>query len=83
MKIVSFIALLAGGSIAGVSCAWADIGGCVNSPENPTVVLGMLGGAVAAWPWLKRTIPARLRKISRSRELDGQGSTSNGESEHE
>jgi hypothetical protein len=32
-------------------------GGCVVSPENPSLVLGLLGGAVAALPlvraWLK------------------------------
>ena len=27
-------------------------GGCVDSPENPTWILGLLGGAAAATPWL-------------------------------
>jgi len=42
------IALL---SLSGIGAAWAT-GGCVNSPENPTVVLAGLGGAAAALPWL-------------------------------
>ncbi len=33
--------------------AWADLIGCVNSPENPTVVLGALGLAAAGMPWLR------------------------------
>jgi hypothetical protein len=78
MKVVSFIASLLGLSIAGASCAWA-FGGCADSPENPSIVLGMLGGAVAAWPWLRRTIPARLRNISRFKALGDQATTFNEE----
>lgn len=33
--------------------AFAQMGGCVNSPENPTLILGLLGGAAAATPWLR------------------------------
>ena len=33
--------------------AWADPGGCVDSPENPTAVLGALGLAAAGIPWLR------------------------------
>lgn len=44
------------------------IGGCVNSPENPTAVLGMLGGAVAGYPWLKAKVAERLRRRSPSQD---------------
>ena len=64
MKTVSFIASLLGASIAGMSSAWA-LGGCVDSPENPTIVLGLLGGAVAAYPWLKGWASALRRKNSK------------------
>jgi len=29
------------------------LGGCVNSPENPTLILGLLGGAAAAIPLIR------------------------------
>ena len=60
-----FAAALLGASVAGVSDAWAGFGGCVDSPENPTVVLGLLGGAVAAYPWLRAEISARRHKAFR------------------
>jgi len=33
--------------------------GCVDSPENPTVVLGLLGGAVASANWLRKQLKSR------------------------
>ena len=33
--------------------AFAQINGCGNSPENPTLILGALAGAAAAAPWLR------------------------------
>lgn len=33
--------------------AFAQISGCGNSPENPTLILGALAGAAAAAPWLR------------------------------
>ena len=33
--------------------AFAQLGGCANSPENPTWILGGLAGAAAAAPWLR------------------------------
>ena len=33
--------------------AFAQLSGCANSPENPTWILGLLGGAAAATPWLR------------------------------
>jgi hypothetical protein len=45
-----------------VGSAWANLGGCVDSPENPTVVLGLLGAAAAGLPWVKAQIAARRGK---------------------
>ena len=42
-------------SICGPASA---LDGCVNSPENPTAVLGALGLAAAGLPWLR----AKLRQ---------------------
>lgn len=45
---------------AGATAAWADdTGGCVDSPENPTVVLVLLGLFVASLPWLRQRFGAR------------------------
>jgi len=63
MKCLSFIALQVGLWAASASCVWAEtIDGCVDSPENPTLVLGLLGGGIAAYPWLKRRARALLRR---------------------
>jgi XrtJ-associated TM-motif-TM protein len=63
MKGLSFIALQLALWLASASCVWADsIDGCVDSPENPTAVLGLLGAAAAAYPWLKRRAAALLRR---------------------
>lgn len=35
------------------SSAFASFGGCVISPENPTLILGALGAGAASLPWLK------------------------------
>jgi len=41
-------------------------GGCVQaSPENPSLILGLLGGAVAALPLLRARLRSRTRKSSR------------------
>jgi XrtJ-associated TM-motif-TM protein len=54
-------AWLGGGVLmAGIACAHADTtGGCADSPENPTVVLTLLGLAAAAVPKVR----ARIRKF--------------------
>lgn len=46
------------------SSAWAQLtGGCVQySPENPSLLLGLVGGAVAALPLLRARLNARWRK---------------------
>ncbi len=55
-------------SALGTGSAWAT-SGCVNSPENPTLLLGLLGGAAAGLPWLKAQIASR-----RSRRTDSETS---------
>jgi hypothetical protein len=37
-------------------------GGCVISPENPSFILALLGGAVAALPLLRARLKSRMRK---------------------
>jgi len=37
-------------------------GGCVNSPENPTVVLGLIGAAGASYGPLKRKLISFFHK---------------------
>jgi XrtJ-associated TM-motif-TM protein len=37
-------------------------GGCVDSPENPTLLLGLLGAAVAGAPRLKSYIATRRKR---------------------
>lgn len=80
MKMCSFVTSLLGMSIAGMSSAWAgSLSGCVDSPENPTLVLGLLGGTAAVYPWLRGEISARLRKRSMSREIRRRDARSSGE----
>jgi len=64
MKYLPFIALQLGLWAASASSVWAQqtIDGCVDSPENPTLVLGLLGGGIAAYPWLRRRAKALLRR---------------------
>lgn len=39
---------------------WANTtGGCVDSPENATLLLVLLGGTVAGLPWLRKRWAAR------------------------
>jgi hypothetical protein len=51
--------------IAGTGVASAQ-GGCEVSPENPTVVLGLLGAASAGLPWLRARWQSRRREAGRS-----------------
>ena len=60
------LAVVLGAFLASTGAALADgPGGCVDSPENPTVILGLLGGAAAGLPWLKAQILSR-RKARRA-----------------
>lgn len=36
-------------------------GGCVDSPENPTWILGLVGGVAAGAPWLRARMAARKK----------------------
>jgi len=56
------------GVFLGLASLAADafaLGGCVNSPENPSVVLGLLGGGAASLPWLRARIRAGQSKRPR------------------
>jgi len=35
------------------------LNGCVNSPENPTLILGLIGGAAATVPWIRTKLAAK------------------------
>ena len=50
-------------SAAAAPAAWA-FGGCVDSPENPTLLLALLGGAAAGVPWLRRQLKKRRDRHS-------------------
>lgn len=41
--------------------AHAQTTGCVSSPENPTAILGVIGGAACAWPSLRTWIGKRKK----------------------
>lgn len=56
--IVAGLGLLA----AAMGTAYGQGGGCVDSPENPSVVLGLLGVASAGAPWLRAKWLSRRRK---------------------
>lgn len=42
--------------------AFALIGGCVDSPEDPTVVMALLGGAAVITPLVWSRVRARRRQ---------------------
>lgn len=47
-----------------VSTAAFALGGCVDSPENPTLLLALVGGVAAGVPWLRRQLKKRHDKHS-------------------
>ncbi|MDN5865650.1 MAG: PExPT-CTERM protein, partial [Gammaproteobacteria bacterium] len=49
-------------SLAAAGSALADLGGCVDSPENPTWILAGIGGAAAGVPWLRAKIHQRRNR---------------------
>jgi XrtJ-associated TM-motif-TM protein len=60
-KVVAGVGLLVAAGVA-----YAQGGGCDDSPENPTVVLGLLGAASAGVPWLRARWTSRRRDTERS-----------------
>lgn len=42
---------------------FATQGLCVNSPENPTVVLGLVGAAAASYPLLRERARGLLKRM--------------------
>lgn len=68
-------------AVAIVMMAWSFCGtasvldGCVNSPENPTAVLGVLGLAAAGMPWLGTKLRQRVKYIKQT--MHKRGATRN------
>jgi hypothetical protein len=52
--------------------AFATQGLCVNSPENPTVVLGLLGAAAAGYPMVRERARGLFKRIRGAGRQDGQ-----------
>ena len=55
----------------GLGCVWlwapvltqaATFPGCVDSPENPTLILGLIGAGVAGVPWGIAKLRARFNR---------------------
>lgn len=54
--------LLAAVAVVGVTVPLHAQGGCVNSPENPTVVLGLIGAAGASFASARARIRSRRNR---------------------
>ncbi len=52
----------AGLSLFAVTPAFASIGGCVDSPENPTWILAGIGAVAAGVPWVRSVVRRRRGK---------------------
>lgn len=53
--------------------SFADgLDGCVNSPENPTAVLALIGMAAAGAPWIKEKIRQHKNKHTNHSEHDAE-----------
>ena len=52
--------------------AFATQGLCVNSPENPTVVLGLIGAAAAGYPVVRERARGLYKRIRGTDKQDGQ-----------
>ena len=52
-------AVVLGVSLAAAGTAFAGIGGCADSPENPTWILAGIGGIAAGVPWLHAKLKRR------------------------
>lgn len=50
---------------------YADpLDGCVNSPENPTVILGLIGLAGAVTPWISKQLRTRQQRKKQKQDHD-------------
>ena len=43
---------------------------CLNSPENPTAILGLLGAAAGGYPWLRQRLKHWRDRKSRNEQQD-------------
>jgi XrtJ-associated TM-motif-TM protein len=68
MRLLHFLLYLLSGLLAVIICTSAAfaLGGCVDSPENPSIILAALGAAGAALPFVY--MRRRKRKSSETRE---------------
>ena len=51
---------------------FATQGLCVNSPENPTVVLGLIGAAAAGYPLVRERAGGLYKRIRGTDKQEGQ-----------
>ena len=56
---------LAGALLAFSAPVFASFGGCVISPENPTLILGAIGGGAASLPWVRAQLPVRFGRTGK------------------
>jgi len=67
------LAKLSTGVVLASSCflAYADpLDGCVNFPENPTVILGLIGLAGAVTPWVGKQLRMRQQRKKQKQDHD-------------
>jgi len=67
------LAKLSTGVVLTFSCflTYADpLDGCVNSPENPTVILGLIGLAGAVTPWISKQLRTRHQRKKQKQDQD-------------
>jgi XrtJ-associated TM-motif-TM protein len=62
MRIWARVMLLAVMVVCGLGVARAQLGGCTDSPENPTAVLMVVGAAAFAWPLVRAKAGAWRKK---------------------
>ncbi|MDB5974945.1 MAG: hypothetical protein JWR07_1705 [Nevskia sp.] len=62
MRMIHIVTLASLSLLLTAAPAFADLGGCVDSPENPSWILGLLGGAAAGLLWLRARLSRRLRR---------------------
>jgi XrtJ-associated TM-motif-TM protein len=60
-KIVPVFVIAASFFALTTKSAFAQVSGCVDSPEDPTVVMALLGGAAALTPLVWSKVRARRR----------------------
>jgi len=62
MRIAARFLLLAAMIACGFGVAQGQLGGCSDSPENPTAVLMVVGAAAFAWPSVRAKVRGLRKK---------------------